>query len=119
MKVTKAVRLALELFDEHASMSARQFAAVRWPDGFDSVSTVGRRANGAIKGAGASLKAGAFLRRMAGAGYLVSREVPAFSNRRITSTLHYTLTPEGREALAQARVRASKYGRPGPRRRVA
>lgn len=74
-------------------LSAREFAEKAWPTGFLGRSKCGRKATGRVNGAGATLKAGAFLRGLVRDG-LLSTYGP-------DEPIHYGITPEGRAALSR------------------
>jgi DNA-binding PadR family transcriptional regulator len=63
------------------------------------------------------MKAGAMLRALVTDGLVMSDLRFTLDDKK--PLLHYELTQRGRRELEDARERASKYGRPGPRRRRA
>lgn len=97
--LTKAQARALRLLREWPEgLSARAFAAAAYPEAFRRTSSTGRKGRGTLNGAGASLKAGAFLRRLFRMG-LVDAAIA-----RSTGLVTYRLAPPGLEALEHAPV---------------
>lgn len=112
-RLTKAQRVALETLEEHGPIPARRFAELRWPQGFNRASNTGLRGHSTLIGAGASMKAGAFLQRLVALGLVEVEPQMGLADRRALP--HYLVSETGRRELQEARERARKYGRPGPR----
>ncbi len=92
--LTKPQRAALSLLRAwKAGLSARAFAAAAYPEAFQRTSATGRSGKGQIRGAGAALKAGAFLRRLYRLG-LVDAEVA-----RESGLVTYRVSQAGLDAL--------------------
>lgn len=76
-----------------SGLSARAFAAVAYPEAFARTSATGRKGHGVLRGAGAALKSGAFLRR------LLRLELADAEVARETGLVTYRLSASGRAAL--------------------
>lgn len=100
--LTTAQRRALQILAAwSAGLSARAFASVAYPEAFSRTSATGRKGHGVLRGAGAALKSGAFLRRLLRLG-LADAEVA-----RDTGLVTYRLSPRGRDALGPGQARDS------------
>lgn len=101
--LTKAQRRALRLLREWPEgLSARAFAAAAYPEAFRRTSATGRKGRGTLNGAGASLKAGAFLRRLFRMG-LVDASIA-----RSTGLVTYRVAVDGLDALEQDIIAGSR-----------
>lgn len=106
-RLTRSQHTALSLLRNWRSgLSARAFASIAYPEAFARVSPTGRSGRGILRGAGASLRAGGFLRRLLRLG-LVDAEVS-----RDSGLVTYRVSELGLAAIEEAEKPRPKPPKP-------